>query len=157
MEGYEIAIIVCIIFIFILILFYPKIKTYLSNRIAIVNAKKTKAIPKKNERRVREILEEHFKKPFPSVRPDFLRYPLTGKNLEIDCYNAELKIGVEYNGIQHYKFTPRFHKSEEDLKSQMKRDAYKNSTCKLYGIKLYTVPYTVKYENLKDYVLDLVK
>ncbi len=36
-------------------------------------------------------------------------------NLEIDCYSPKLKLGVEYNGAQHYKFIPHFHKNKEAL------------------------------------------
>lgn len=35
---------------------------------------------------------------FESVRPDWLRNPLTGRNLELDCYNDTLKLALEYNG-----------------------------------------------------------
>ena len=62
----------------------------------------------KGETECRKVLESIFGKPFPSSRPDFLRNPVTGgiHNLELDCYNHELGLAVEYNGIQHYKFSP---------------------------------------------------
>jgi hypothetical protein len=35
---------------------------------------------------------------FKSVRPGWLENPLTGRNLELDCYNEYLKLALEYNG-----------------------------------------------------------
>ena len=32
----------------------------------------------------------------------------TGKSLELDCYNVEYGVALEYNGIQHYKFPNPF-------------------------------------------------
>ncbi|NQZ58906.1 MAG: carbohydrate-binding protein [Lentisphaeraceae bacterium] len=53
-----------------------------------------------------------------------MRNPVTGgsHNLEIDCYNDELRIGVEYQGRQHYSFNPRFHKNKEAFRNQQYRD-----------------------------------
>src|SRR5205823_8856314 len=38
---------------------------------------------------------------FKSTWPSWLINPETGEGLELDCYNDELKIAVEYNGEQH--------------------------------------------------------
>ena len=67
-----------------------------------------KTIPKKHETRCRIILENLFKSPFISIRPDFLKYPKTGKNLELDMYNEDLKLALEYDGVHHRKFTEFF-------------------------------------------------
>jgi hypothetical protein len=56
--------------------------------------KKRKSIPKKHETRCRIILENLFKSPFISIRPDFLKYSKTGKNLELDMYNEDLKLAL---------------------------------------------------------------
>lgn len=56
------------------------------------------------------VLEKIFKKPFLNCRPNFLNNDVTGRNLEIDCYNDELQLGVEYSGIQHYIYTEYFTK-----------------------------------------------
>ena len=57
----------------------------------------------KGEQKCKETLEKIYGKEFLCVRPDFLRNPETNRKLELDCYNEELKLAVEYNGIQHYK------------------------------------------------------
>ena len=111
-----------------------------------------KRIPKKHETRCRIIMENLFRSPFISVRPDFLKYDKTGKNLELDMFNSDLMIALEYDGIHHRKFTEFFHKSEQDFIDQQSRDQYKEERCKELGITLIRVPDTVKYEDLEDYI-----
>ena len=111
-----------------------------------------KRIPKKHETRCRIIMENLFRSPFVSVRPDFLKYDKTGKNLELDMFNSDLMIALEYDGIHHRKFTEFFHKSELDFIEQQERDKYKEEKCKELGITLIRVPDTVKYEDLEDYI-----
>lgn len=113
----------------------------------------------KGEIKCRQILENIFKKPFSKNRPDFLRNKVTGNihNLELDCYNPQLKIALEYNGIQHYKHTPYFHKNKEAFYNQCYRDDMKRRLCKENDILLIEVPYTVKYDDLEDYILKSLK
>lgn len=107
----------------------------------------------KGEVECRNVLEKIFDKPFTKTRPDFLKNEITGGyNLEIDCYNDELKIGVEYNGVQHYKYIPYFHKNKEAFYNQKYRDELKRRMCKDNGIYLIEVPYTVKIENIESYI-----
>ena len=107
----------------------------------------------KGEAECRRVLQKMFGKPFISVRPDFLRNPVTGNhNLEIDCFNSELKLGVEYNGIQHYKFVPYFHKNKEAFRNQQYRDLIKNDMCRKNGIRLIEVPHTVKIPDIENYL-----
>jgi hypothetical protein len=65
---------------------------------------------------------------------------------ELDGYCDDLKIAIEYNGIQHYKFIGRhFHKGGVDLfEAQQVRDATKVEECTELGISLVVVPYTCK-------------
>ena len=97
-------------------------------------------------------MENLFKAPFISIRPDFLKYDKTGKNLELDVYNADLMIALEYDGVHHRKFTEFFHKSEQDFIDQQDRDKFKEDKCKELGITLIRVPDTVKYDDLEDYI-----
>ena len=78
-----------------------------------------------------------------NIRPDCLRNPATGRNLELDVYDDVEKIGVEYQGIQHYRFTPRFHRDEMDFLHQQERDELKRQLCLTAGIKLIEVKYTI--------------
>jgi hypothetical protein len=117
----------------------------------------SKPEPKKDSRleiATRATLEEMFQKPFPKIRPSFLNNPVTGgrHNLEIDCYNDELKLGVEVQGVQHYKYVPYFHKNYEAFMNQKYRDQMKRYLCKENGIRLIEVPYNVKESDVRRFL-----
>jgi hypothetical protein len=113
---------------------------------------KRKRIQKKHEHRCREILENIYLQPFPTIRPDFLKFPKTNKNLELDMYNDQLKLAVEYDGCHHRKYTKFFHKSFQDFLDQQERDKYKDQRCQELGITLIRIPDTIKYDNLEQYI-----
>lgn len=100
-----------------------------------------------------EILERVYNKQFVSVRPGWLKNPETGGNLELDCYNDELKIALEYNGIQHYVFPNPFHKTYDDFIALIRRDKFKLEQCDKNDIYLITVPYNIKEEDIEDYII----
>jgi len=108
----------------------------------------------KGEIECRRVLQNLFNRPFPKARPDFLRNPVTGGNfnLELDCFNTDLKLAVEYNGIQHYQYVPYFHKNKEAFLNQKYRDEMKRQKCKENGVILIEVPHTIKIENIKRFI-----
>lgn len=106
----------------------------------------------KGEIECRRFLETIFQVPFPKARPDFLRNPVTGNNLEIDCFNSTLKLGVEYNGQQHYSYTTFFHKNVEASTNQKYRDELKRRMCQENGINLIEVPYTIKLNDIGPFL-----
>lgn len=110
-----------------------------------------KPIPKRNEARCRYILETILQKPFKSVRPDFLKYT-TGKNLELDGYNEELNLAFEYQGAQHRKYIPMFHKTYQDFVKQKERDAFKKKRCAELGIRMIEIPDTVLFDDLEQFI-----
>ena len=107
----------------------------------------------KGERRCKEVLEEIYNKPFLCVRPNFLKNPETKRNLELDCYNEDLKLAVEYNGVQHYKWPNFTGQTKEAFIKQIRRDKYKIEVCDSLGIYLITVPYNVPHGRIKDYIM----
>jgi hypothetical protein len=109
----------------------------------------------KGELECRRVLENLFGKPFASCRPNFLSNPVTGGsyNLEIDCFNDGMRLGVEYNGVQHYKFSPYFHTSKDAFMNQKYRDDMKRRLCKENNVVLVEVPYTVKHQDLEGYLI----
>lgn len=118
-------------------------------------SKKKKNSPKVNkfEERCRSILQSIYGCAFPSCRPDFLKSPVTKKNLEIDCYNSRLKLGLEYDGVQHAKYTPYFHKDDKwKFIYQVKKDDWKDMKCAEHGITLIRVPHYVPYDKLEQYI-----
>jgi len=115
--------------------------------------KKNKEIKYKNQEISCQILELFTGRKFKrDIRPNFLKNPKTGHNLELDCYNEDLKIALEYNGNQHYIYPNRFMKSEDEMIYSVQKDVYKEEVCKEKGIHLIIVPYTVSTEELSDYI-----
>ena len=116
-----------------------------------------KGPPKQSEGELecRRVLEQIFGRRFPNIRPNFLRNEVTGNihNLELDCYNSELKLAVEYNGKQHYQYLPYFHKSKAVFQNQLYRDYMKKNKCKENGVCLINVPYTVKNCDIKNFLI----
>ena len=102
----------------------------------------------------KRVIEKIFKAPFHKSRPDFLNNPVTGgnNNLELDCFNEKLRIAVEYNGAQHYKFIPFFHKNKEAFHNQKYRDYMKRKMCEENGIVLIEVPHTTKIPHIENYI-----
>lgn len=153
------------IFFFLIIAFYcPKSPDTRSDisiadflKAATEPTSKRKRILKKHETRCRAILETLFESPFTSIRPDFLKYPKTGKNLELDGYNETYNIAFEYQGVQHRKFTPLFHASYQDFVDQLERDGYKKQRCEELGIQVIYVPDTVPYDQLENFLIQEVK
>lgn len=115
---------------------------------------KVKRKQRKGERLVCEALAEIYGVPFVTVRPDFMVNPETGHRIEFDCYNDDLKIAGEYNGPQHYEW-PNYlehRQTYEQFIQQVRRDQLKVELSDKNGVYLITVPYTVPYNMIKDYV-----
>lgn len=108
----------------------------------------------KGETECRRSIEKILEKPFSKARPDFLKNEVTGGiyNMELDCYNPELKIAVEYNGQQHYKFIPYFHRNKDRFINQRYRDVLKRKLCEENRVKLIEVPYTVPLPQIEEYL-----
>lgn len=80
-------------------------------------------------------------------RPDWL------EGLELDIYVPALKIGFEYQGVQHFQPVEAWG-GEQALKKTKQRDARKALLCKTLGIRLTTVDYTEPLT--EDYVSTLL-
>ena len=106
----------------------------------------------KGEVECRKFLETVFQVPFPKARPNFLKNPITGNNLEIDCFNETLRLGIEYNGKQHYSFTSFFHRNPEASLNQKYRNEIKRRLCHENGIILIEVPYTIKLHDIGTFL-----
>lgn len=78
--------------------------------------------------------------------------PVPGKNgkhsaLELDIYNPDIGVAIEYNGIQHYVFPNWYHKfNMEDYTKfwqQRDRDKIKPDLCDRNGTYLIVVPFNI--------------
>lgn len=106
----------------------------------------------KGETECRRAIEHLTGKKFPKARPKFMLNDVSGHNLELDCYNDELKFAVEYNGEQHYKYIPYFHTSKDAFYNLKYRDDMKQRLCDQNGITLIIVPYTIKHDEIENYI-----
>ncbi len=83
--------------------------------------------------------------------PDLIKYGhLDGYN-EFILNRCKFKLGIEYNGGQHYIFVSKFHETIEDLKHQQTIDCLKIKLCKDNNINLIVFPYYVD-EYMKDHI-----
>jgi len=111
----------------------------------------------KGEQKCKEFIEFMTGKKFNKVRPEFLTNPVTGHTLELDLYNDELKLAIEYNGAQHYKYNSMMHGSRDSFHNQKYRDLIKKQLCEQNGVRLIEVPYTVPEHKIPDYLYGRVK
>lgn len=163
-HAWEFAFIGLILFFLILIIFNKPINKWLKSKEDFFIGKHlwdkrygwAAPIPKKNESRCREIFESIFQKPFPTIRPNFLKR-VNGYNMELDGYNNDLKLAFEYQGAQHYGFNTRFHRSEKDYNDQVIRDTEKRELCKKANVTLIEIPYRVRYEKLESYIREQLR
>ena len=101
---------------------------------------------------------------YQNIRPNFLKNPETGRNLEIDCYDPDTQIGIEYMGIQHYVYPNRFMSSQGQFIKQLQRDNLKLRLCEQHDIYIIRIPYTVdsiyygddqrRYEAIYHYITE---
>ena len=116
----------------------------------------------KSENKVRKIFETIFNKEFKSIRPSFLRNPVTGRNLELDGYCEELNLAFEYDGRMHFedRSSIEMTKSQKTRHSSLSeiqaRDRLKNTLCSKAGIVLVRIPYW-ENNNLEEFILNKIK
>lgn len=99
--------------------------------------------------------EHFFQTHFFKNRPKWL-INSTGHLLELDGYNEELKLAFEYNGQQHYTYTKFFH-TNQHFNEQQNNDQLKEKLCEQHNIRLIIIPYTIKYANIGEYILQQLK
>lgn len=154
-HGFEIILGIAVFIILVFALFRIGKKGSWSRDYFYTSANKP-SFPRKDSRgeiECRRVLENYFKRPFPKARPDIMVNPVTENyNLELDCYNSELKLACEYNGIQHVKYIPFFHKNREAFMNQKYRDHIKRELCAKNGIYLIEVPHTVKIQDIEAFI-----
>lgn len=74
--------------------------------------------------------------------------------LELDGFNEELKLAIEYNGVQHYSENKHFfHKNGAGFEAQLERDAKKQQECDEAEINLIVVSYELKtFDAIRAYI-----
>ncbi len=108
----------------------------------------------RGEIRCREIMEKLTGEKFEKVRPSWLTNPVTQQKLELDCYCEKLKLAVEYNGEQHYKYNSYMHQNSKDrFYNQQYRDLIKKDLCDKNHVRLIVVPYNIPLSNIESYLI----
>ena len=71
--------------------------------------------------------------------------------MRLDGYFSNLKIAIEYDGIQHYEYIPKLDKTYENFLKRQERDKIKTRLCEENNIKLIRIKYDepLNIEHLK--------
>ena len=101
----------------------------------------------KSERAARKAIENIYKVKFPSSWPSFLN------GLQLDCYNEELGLALEYQGQQHFELVDYFHNDEGVFKEQIKRDKRKKKLCDKHGVTLIYLTYKDKTKDFESVIM----
>lgn len=96
----------------------------------------------KSEEIARTTFEQIFGKKFPKKRPKWLKNS-RGFQMEIDGFCEELKIGFEYQGIQHFSLS--IYGSDVQLRNE--DDKYKAKLCSSNGIRLFILTHAMEYRD----------
>ena len=102
----------------------------------------------KSEEICRVTFEQIFGFEFQKARPKWLRNQRNNQ-MEIDGYCAELKIGFEYQGIQH--FGKQIHGTS--LEKRIADDQEKARLCKENGVHLFIIDYRMEYSEFPGQIL----
>lgn len=96
----------------------------------------------KSEMYSRQIMEFITAEKFKRCRPAFLR------NYELDGYCEKIRMAMEFQGEQHFRYIEVFYRgNHEKFRETMRRDREKIQICETIGIQLICIPYDMSYTN----------
>lgn len=78
----------------------------------------------------------------------------SGNHLYVDFYIDSLKVAIEYDGEQHYKYVERFHRNYDGFLEYQRSDNIKSSLLAEHNIKLIRISYT--QEISEKYLRDIL-
>ena len=108
------------------------------------------------EKRISDILKKNniafvYDKPF-----NGLVNPKTNQKLRFDFYIHSLKLVIEFDGKQHYKFVKDFHQNQDGLKDLKFRDNHKNTFCRNKGLTMLRISYK-DYDKIESILSKYIK
>lgn len=107
----------------------------------------------KGEQACKDAAEKIFGVQFATIRPPWLTNDETGRCMELDIFNEDLMVAIEYQGIQHSVYVPFLHKNDpENFEKQKQRDVKKRLLCKEHGVHLIIVDSRCPVEKIEDYI-----
>jgi len=100
---------------------------------------------------------KNFLKPYWQHDIVFEEFRMVGTRLSFDFYNANKKIIIEVQGVQHTKFVKFFHGNKLKYLQQLKRDDKKYEFCQKNNLRLVEIYPTDKvclefFENQQIYL-----
>lgn len=78
-------------------------------------------------------------------------------NLRFDFYLPDYNCCIEYDGVQHFKYTNKGWNTKEHYLKTIQNDTRKDNYCKKHLIRLIRIPYTDFDKLNKDYILNLLR
>lgn len=102
------------------------------------------------ETTVRGIIERITGKKFPCILPNWLTYK--GKQLELDGYNADIKIAFEAQGPQHTVWKNKYDNNYQGYLTRVENDKAKIRICDEQNVGLIVVDYLVPKHVLGRYI-----
>jgi hypothetical protein len=130
----------------------------LNNReLTLKNPKKYLIDWNKKSRSKFQLETKNFLKPYWQHDIVFEEFRMVGTRLSFDFYNANKKIIIEVQGVQHTKFVKFFHGNRLKYLQQLKRDDKKYEFCQKNNLKLVEIYPTDKvclefFENQQIYL-----
>lgn len=104
--------------------------------------------PGQKELLTRSIMEHLLGQKFKKITPK-LGAELIGEKLELDGYCSKFKVAFEHQGVQHYEYTPHFHRSLEEFNERLEADNRKRQACENMGITLIEVNDKLKVNTIE--------
>jgi hypothetical protein len=103
-----------------------------------------------NELKTLKIIENIFQNKYKFIKshPKWLKNKYDTQ-LELDGYNEQINIAVEYNGPYHYE--EKYYPNLDAFNNKKESDKIKKTLCKEHNILLIVIPYIIK--NIYDYIL----
>lgn len=106
---------------------------------------------------MREALERILGQPFWKARPGWLRNEATGRRLELDAWNEELRVACEFNGVQHERYPNPFHATRAQFDAQQARDRLKVALCQQHSVFLIIVPSCIRKDDIEGYLREQLR
>ncbi len=103
----------------------------------------------KSEQFVVSIFEKITGKSFPTVHLPWLKWK--GRPMELDGYNDELKVAVEFSGPLHTRYYPD-KESYESYQERVAKDREKLRLCRKNDVHLIVIDMTIPQRHMYNYI-----
>lgn len=110
-------------------------------------------MPGTREKICRAVFEWIFGVKFSKKRPKWL-INSRDRKMELDGCNLDLGIAFEYQGEQHSKYIPFFHRDEGKFRERIEDDKRKQTLCKANGIDLIHIDIAIPLNSLQAHIID---